>query len=81
MPPTDALTTFFGWCTLINVGIYLLTVGAFMMFRRQALRISARIFGITEEQVARITFLYVGIYKLAITVFCFVPWIALTLMS
>jgi len=77
----DTLTTFFGWCTLINVGIYSFTVGALMVFRRRALRINARIFAISEDEVARITFLYVGAYKLAITVFCFVPWLALKLMS
>jgi len=81
MSAIDTMTTFFGWCTLINIGIYSFTVGALMLFRRRALRINARIFGIAEDEVARTTFLYVGLYKLAITVFCFVPWLALKLMS
>jgi len=46
-----------------------------------ALRINARIFLISEEDVSRVSFQYVGAYKLAITVLCFVPYVALKIMS
>ena len=49
--------------------------------RSFAYRTSARVFGITADDVARTTFLYVGIYKLLITVFCFAPWLSLKLMA
>jgi len=77
----EAWTSFFGWCTVINIGIYLITVIALAAMRSFAYRINARIFRISEEDVARITFQYVGAYKLAITVFCFAPWLALKLMA
>lgn len=77
----DTLATFFGWCTVVNIGIYLLTVVALAIFRNLAYRINARIFGISEPEVAHITMQYIGHYKLAITVLCFVPWVALKIMS
>jgi len=81
MNSIDTLATFFGWCTVINIGIYLLTVIALTMFRSLVYRINGKIFALREEDVARISFQYVGLYKIAITVLCFVPWVALTLMS
>jgi hypothetical protein len=81
MSTIDSLAAFFGWCTIINIGIYLITVTALAIMRSWAYRINARIFRIGEDDVARITFQYVGAYKLAITVFCFAPWLALKLMA
>ena len=81
MNSIDTLAEFFGWCTVINIGIYLLTVVGLMLFRGMALRINARIFSISEEYVARVSFQYVGAYTLAITVLCFVPYVALKAMS
>lgn len=81
MTTIEAWTSFFGWCTVVNIGIYLITVLALAAMRSRAYRINARIFRISEEDVARITLQYVGAYKLAITVFCFVPWLALKLMA
>jgi len=81
MTSIDTLAEFFGWCTVINFGIYLLTVVSLMLFRGMVLRINARIFAISEEDVARLSFQYVGIYKLAITVLCFAPYVALKIMS
>jgi len=74
-------TTFLGWCTIINIGIYLITVIALAVMRSWAYRTNARIFRISDEDVARITFQYVGAYKLLITVLCFTPWLALKLMT
>jgi hypothetical protein len=81
MSSTDTLAAFFGWCTVINIGIYLLTVAALAAFRKPALRINAKIFAITEEQVALASFQYIGHYKLAITILCFVPYVALKILS
>jgi hypothetical protein len=77
----EAWTSFFGWCTVVNIGIYLITVIALAAMRSFAYRVNAKIFRIGEEDVARITFQYVGAYKLAITVFCFAPWLALKIMA
>ena len=81
MTELHSWTTFFGWLTVINIGIYLITVIAVTFMRGFAYRTNARIFRISEEEVAKTTFKYVGAYKLLITVFCFAPWVALKLMT
>lgn len=74
-------TTFFGWVTVVNIGIYLVTVLALLAMRGFAYRMNARMFGISEEKVASASFKWVAAYKLLITVFCFAPWLALKLMA
>jgi hypothetical protein len=80
MNSLPALTTFFGWMTIVNMGIYLITVIAVASMREFAFRMNSKIFQISEEEVAKTTFKYVGAYKLLLTVFCFTPWLALKLM-
>ena len=72
---------FFGWMTIVNIGIYLITVIALATMRGFAYRTNARIFQVSEDEVAKTTFKYIGAYKLLITVFCFAPWLALRLMA
>jgi len=81
MNSIDVWAEFFGWCTVINMAIYLLTVVSITLFKGLVLRANMRIFSINEEDVSRVSFQYVGAYKLAITVLCFTPYIALKLMS
>jgi hypothetical protein len=81
MNSIDTWAEFFGWCTVINLGIYLLTVVGLTLFRSMVLRMNARMFSISEEDVARVSFQYVAAYKLAITLLCFVPYVALKIMS
>ena len=81
MTDLATLTAFFGWLTIVNIGIYLITVIALAALRGFAYRTNAKIFAISEDEVAKTTFKYVGAYKLLITVFCFAPWLALKLMA
>lgn len=81
MNDLETWTAFFGWLTIVNIGIYLITVVALYALRGFAYRTNAKAFGITEDDVARTTFKYVGAFKLLITVFCFAPWLALKLMA
>jgi len=81
MDSLQTWTTFFGWLTVINIGIYLITAIALMAMRSFAYRLIAKLFGISEEEVVKTSFKYVAAYKLLIIVFCFAPWLALTLMA
>ena len=81
MDSIDSWTAFFGWLTIVNIGIYVITTLALWSMRGFAYRMNAKVFGIDEADVARITMQYIGAYKLLITVFCFGPWLALKLMS
>ena len=81
MNSIDTLATFFGWCTVINLGIYFFSVAGVTLFRGTVLWINTRIFAISEEDVARVSFQYVAAYKLAIIILFFTPYVALKIMS
>ena len=81
MTTLQTWTTFFGWLTIVNLGIYLITVSALYLMRGFAYRTNAKVFRISEDEVGKTTFRYVGAFKLLITVFCFAPWLALKLMA
>ena len=81
MNSIETWTAFFGWCTVINIGIYILTAAGVTLTRGLVYRINGRLFNLSEQDIARVSFQYVAAYKLMITVFCFVPWLALKLMS
>lgn len=81
MGSIEAWTRFFGWCTVLNLGMYLISVVAVLTMRSFILRRNMRWFGISEDEVRRTTFHWIAGYKLAIVLFAFVPWLALKLMA
>lgn len=81
MNSIDGLATFFGWLTIVNIGIYLLVILGTTVFRSMMLRMNTKLFGITEEEIMRESFRYVAHYKLLITVICFAPYISLKIMA
>ena len=81
MEGIELWTAFFGWCLVISIGVYVITVTAYWLMRGFAMRMNARAFGITEQHVAEVTFRYVAAYKLAMTVLFFTPWLALKILG
>ncbi len=80
MNDIELLTAFFGWCLVISIVVYIVTVTAYWLMQGLAKRMNARAFGISEQHVAEVTFRYVAAYKLAITVLFFTPWLALKVL-
>ena len=75
------LTTFLGWCTAINIGVFLLAAVATMAIGRWMSGLHGAMFGLEPAQVRRVYFAYLGNYKTAILVFCLIPYLVLrTLM-
>ncbi|MEO1201738.1 MAG: DUF6868 family protein [Pseudomonadota bacterium] len=81
MSTLESLTSFFGWFTIVNVGLYIVIALAVMTMRDFMVGINAKLFGIPADDVKRYSFAYIGNYKLAITFFAFAPWVALKLMA
>ena len=81
MNTIETLRTFFGWCTVINVGLLLLTTVALLLLRGTVSRIHARLFGLNEEDLARAYFQYLAQFKIAVIVFSLVPYAALCVMT
>lgn len=76
----EALATFFGWCTVLNVAFYVLSLIALTAIRGFATRMMMSIFNIDEAQFSKATFEYIARWKLLIIAFNFVPYLALKIM-
>ncbi len=81
MNSINTLASFFGWLTIVNLGIYLLVVLGTTALRGLMVSMNARLFGISEADIIRESFRYVAQYKLLITVLCFAPYLSLKMMA
>ncbi|MEM7611789.1 MAG: DUF6868 family protein [Pseudomonadota bacterium] len=81
MNDLQTLTTFLGWCTVLNVAFYVFTVLALFTMRDLSTRIGTRIFKVSEADYAKMTLEYVARFKLAVIVLNFAPYIALRIMA
>ena len=77
----ETATTFFGWCTVINFMLLLISTIGVVAMRGKIAAIHARMFGLDEPTLSQLYFQYLGRYKIAVIVFCLTPYIALKLMT
>ncbi len=77
----EVLSEFFGWCVVINVGILLLSFLMVTAFRKGAVQIHARLFGLEPDVLSRAYFQYLAQFKIATLVLSVTPYIALKLMA
>ena len=77
----ESLTTFLGWCSVINIAILLLSTLLLIIMRDLAVKIHSRLFRV-DPATLPITYLqYLGNYKIAIIILNIVPYIALRIMA
>jgi len=81
MDNIQAITTFLGWCTVINLGVYLFTVLALMGFREPVKKIHSKLSDVSSEKLDELYFNYLGSYKMAILILNIVPYAALKIMA
>ncbi len=81
MNSIDTVTTFLGWCTVLNIGL-LLFAGLFWMLVKEGIsEFAATMFGVSKDEM-KATFLRVLMqYRAAIVVLNLVPYIALKIMA
>ena len=77
---TAEMTAFLGWCTAINAGIFLVAAVATMAIGPWMSALHGRMFGMDPAAVRRAYFAYLGTYKIAILVFCLVPYLVLRVL-
>ncbi|MEM0898214.1 MAG: DUF6868 family protein [Verrucomicrobiota bacterium] len=77
----ETLQSFFGWCTVINVGILVFWTVALVSARSWVYRFHGKLFRLSEEKLSAIHYTLLGGFKMAIILFTLVPWIALKLIS
>jgi len=77
----EMLRAFFGWCTLLNWAIMIISFMFMTLARRWTFRMHATLFGLPEEDVSRTLYLVMAGYKVAIFIFCMVPYLVLRLIA
>ena len=70
-----------GWCSLINVGLMLLSFILICAMRSFVYKMHSKWFPMSEPTFNAICYAYLGIYKILIIVFNLVPWVALTIVT
>ncbi len=81
MNDIEFITTFLGWCSVINISLLVLSTISLMLMREPILRLHSKLFKLSQASLPPIYFQYLAAYKLAILIFNLVPYIALKVMS
>lgn len=81
MHSVDALTTFLGWSTVINIGLMVLTAVILITLKDTIAELHGKMYGLEKADVLRLYFSYLGNYKVAIFMLNLVPYIVLKIMT
>jgi hypothetical protein len=77
----EQLTSFFAWCTLINLGFLIFAAAWLMLARDWVIKTHARMFGIPAVDLPKIYFKYLAYFKIAAIVFSLTPYLALRIIG
>jgi len=81
MDGIEALTTFFGWCTVIDMGFLVLTSMVLVFARGWITGMHSKMFDLDESTLSLAYFKYLAHFKITVIVFNLVPWLALKAMA
>lgn len=81
MNDIQTLTSFFGWCSVINIGVLLVSSILLMLAKGPISSIHSKMFGVSQEALGQTYFQYLGNYKIMIFIFNIVPYIALRILA
>ncbi len=74
------MTTFFGWMTVLNLGLLMITAIALLVGREKLAALHGNMLGMKPADVKKAYFHYLANFKIVVLVFCITPYIALNLM-
>ena len=77
----QTLTTFFMWCTIINVGILILWTLLFMLAPEFVYRIQTKWIPIPKETFNVVFYSFLGLFKICFIVFSVTPYVALLIIG
>ena len=81
MVTIEALREFFGWCSVINIGILIFSSIWVVLFRGFVAGIHTKMFDLEERDLSRVYIRYLAQYKIAIFILNVVPYFSLVVMS
>jgi hypothetical protein len=77
----QTLTSFFMWCTIINVGMLIFLALVFLLAPNLVYRLQSRWIPISRENFDVIFYSFIGFFKIIVLVFNVVPWLALLIIG
>ncbi len=80
MMTIETLTEFFGWVSVINIAVLLISGIMVIAMRSFITKIHSKVFGLNQEDLGRAYFQYLAQYKIAMIVLSIAPYIALKIM-
>ena len=81
MNTLEAVTAFFGWTTVINFVLLVVSTIMVITVRGSISRILGKMFGLETADLSRAYFQYIAQYEIAIIVFSLMPYIALKIIA
>ena len=77
----QTLTTFFMWCTILNVALLVLSSLICVCAGDWVYRIHSKWFSIPREVFNVAIYSFIGLYKILVFVFNLIPYIALSIVG
>ncbi|MHC4891330.1 MAG: DUF6868 family protein [Planctomycetota bacterium] len=77
----ESTTTFFMWCTILNVALLLLSSLMCIGAADWAYQIHSKLFSISRETFNVVIYSFIALYKLLVIVFVIIPYIALLIIA
>ncbi|NOQ31116.1 MAG: hypothetical protein GQ570_08350 [Helicobacteraceae bacterium] len=81
MTNIEMLTEFFGWCSLINIGMLIFYSIVITVFLEMLLKIHMSLLKLDRKYLQEAYFKYLAQYKIVVIIFNIVPYIVLKIMS
>ncbi|MBE0536230.1 MAG: hypothetical protein IH624_11230 [Phycisphaerae bacterium] len=75
------LRSFFGWCTVLNVGLLVFTALVLSLGRDWVYRMHSRFYPLPRDTFNVVIYSFIGVYKIVVIVFNLVPYIALSIIG
>jgi len=81
MMDIQILTSFFMWCTIINIGFLIFLALVYLLIPNVTYRLQSKFIPISRETFDIVFYSFIGIFKVLVLVFFVVPWIALLIIG
>lgn len=75
------VTSFLGWCAVLNIGLLLFAAFIVVVFNTQIRAVHVKYVSIEQKSLNTMYFSLLGRYKVAIITFNLVPYFALKIMA
>jgi len=81
MEQINMIKLFLGWCSIINIGVYLFSVFFLIVLQKYILNFHSKLFNLSEIDLSLVYFKFLAVYKIAIIIFNITPYLALLIIS